>query len=85
MSAPAPLRSSGASGRPGIRAAALALAAAACAGALAVFAPIPGLVLAVVLLGVGMLGRATLPDLGRALGLGAMVTALIGQIGRAHG
>lgn len=78
MSAPAPLRSSGASGGPGIRAATLALVAAACAGALAVIAPIPGLALAVLMLGAALLWRMTLPDLGRALVLVAMVAAILG-------
>ena len=72
------MRSSGASGGPGIRAATLALVAALCAGALAVFAPIPGIALAVVLVGAVVLWRATLPDLGRIAVLVAMVAAIIG-------
>lgn len=72
------MRSSGASGGPGIRAATLALVVAMCAGALAVFAPIPGIALAVVLVGAVVLWRATLPDLGRIAVLVAMVAAIIG-------
>lgn len=72
------MRSSGASGGPGIRAATLALVAAACAGALAVFAPLPGLALAVVLLAAVMLWTATLPDIGRIAVLIAMMAALVG-------
>ena len=53
------MRSSGASGGPGIRAATLALVVAMCAGALAVFAPIPGIALAVVLVGAVVLWRAS--------------------------
>lgn len=72
------MRSSGASGGPGIRAATLALVAAACAGALAVIAPVPGLALAVLMLGAALLWRVSLPDLGRALVLVAMVAAILG-------
>ncbi len=72
------MRSSGASGGPGIRAATLALAVAVCAGVLAVFAPVTGLVLAVVLLGAAVLWRTTLPRLGRVAVLVAMVAAIIG-------
>ena len=78
MSAPIPLRGSGASGGPGIRAVVLALVAALAAGALAAFAPIPGLALAVVLVAIVLLGGTTLPALGRAAALVAMVTAIIG-------
>ena len=78
MSAPASMRSSGASGGPGIRAVTLALVVAICGGALAVYAPIPGIVLALVLLACVLLGRTALPDLGRvAVGV-AMVAAILG-------
>lgn len=72
------MRAPGASGGPGTRAVALALVAALAAGALAAFAPIPGLALAVVLLAVVVLGRTGLPALGRAAVLVAMVAAIIG-------
>ncbi|MGB1377468.1 MAG: hypothetical protein ACPG7S_06550, partial [Miltoncostaeaceae bacterium] len=78
MSAPAPMRSSGASGGPGIRAVALALAAALAAGALAVHAPVIGLGLAAVLVVAVLLRDAPLPALGRAAVLVAMVAALLG-------
>lgn len=78
MSVRASTGPSGASGGPGIRAVGLTLAAAIAAGALAVFAPIPGLVLAVVLIMAVLMGQTTLPRLGR-VGVGvAMVTAIIG-------
>jgi len=49
-----------------------------CAGALAVYAPIPGIVLALVLVACVLLGRTALPDLGRvAVGV-AMVAAILG-------
>lgn len=72
------MRSSGASGGPGIRAVALALAAALAAGALAVHAPVIGLGLAAVLVVAVLLRDAPLPALGRAAVLVAMVAALLG-------
>ncbi len=78
MSAPTSLRDSGASGGPGIRAVVPALLAALGAGALAVYAPIPGLALAVALLAVVLLGGTSLPSLGRAAVIVAMVAAIIG-------
>jgi teichuronic acid biosynthesis protein TuaE len=80
MSVGASTRPAGAPGRPGTQAAAvaLALAAAVVAGALAVYAPIPGIALGVVLITAVLLGRATLPALGRtAVGV-AMIAALAG-------
>lgn len=78
MSVRASTGPSGASGGPGIRAVGLTLAAAIAAGALAVFAPIPGLVLVVVLIAAILMGRTTLPELGRVGAGVAMVTAIIG-------
>lgn len=68
--------SPGASGGPGIRAVTLALVVAICAGALAVYAPIPGVVLGVVAIGTVLLNDRPLPDLGR-VGVGVMMVAAI--------
>lgn len=72
------MRAPGASGGPGTRAVALALAAAIAAGALAAFAPVAGLALAVLLLAMMVLGGTGLPSLGRAAVLVAVVAAIIG-------
>lgn len=78
MSVGASTRPAGASGGPGVRAVILALVAAVGAGALAVYAPVPGVAIGVVLLAATLLGPVTLPRLGRiAVGV-AMITALIG-------
>ena len=78
MSLGSATRPSGASGGLGLRAGILVLVAALAAGALAVFAPIPGVVLAVVLVGAVLLGNTSLPALGRIAVLVAMVAAIIG-------
>ena len=78
MSVGATTRPAGPSGGHGVRAVVLVLLAAVAAGALAAYAPIPGIGLAVVLLVVALLGGRTLPDLGRATLLVALVAAIIG-------
>jgi hypothetical protein len=56
----------------------LVLVAAVAAGALAAYAPVAGIALAVVLLVVALLGGRSLPDLGRATLIVALVAAIIG-------
>jgi teichuronic acid biosynthesis protein TuaE len=78
MSVGATTRPAGPSGGPGVRAVVLVLLAAVAAGALAAYAPIPGIALAVALLVVALLGGRTLPDLGRAALMVTLVAAIIG-------
>lgn len=78
MSVGATTRPAGPSGGYGVRAVVLVLLAALAAGALAAYAPIPGIALAVVLLVIALLGGRTLPELGRAVLMVALVAAIIG-------
>ncbi len=78
MSVRVPTGPTGALGGVGIRAAVLVLVAAVAAGALAAYAPVPGVLLAVALVGVMLVRGRTLPELGRAAVLVALVTAIIG-------
>jgi len=78
MSVRVPTGATGASDGLGIRAVVLVLIAALAAGALAAYAPVPGIALAVVLVVVAGLGTRTLPDLGRATLLVGLVAAVIG-------
>lgn len=78
MSVGATTRPAGPSRGYGVRAVVLVLLAALAAGALAAYAPIPGIALAVVLVVVALLGGRTLPTLGRAVLLVALVAAIIG-------
>ena len=78
MSVRVPTGPTGAPGGVGIRAAVLVLVAALAAGALAAYAPVPGVLLAVALVGVVLVGARTLPELGRAAVLVALITAIIG-------
>ncbi len=78
MSVRVPTGPTGALGGVGIRAAVLVLVAAVAAGALAAYAPVPGVLLAVALVGVMLVRVRTLPELGRAAVLVALITAIIG-------
>ena len=78
MSVRVPTGPTGALGGVGIRAAVLVLVAAVAAGALAAYAPVTGVLLAVALVGVMLVRGRTLPELGRAAVLVALVTAIIG-------